>query len=56
MDEHGEILQRLARIESKLDIVQDHEKRIRSLEKYYFMVAGGFWLAGVGIGIAIKFL
>lgn len=39
-----EILERLARIESKMDKIADHEKRLRFLEK-------GFWILIGAIGL-----
>ena len=48
MDTENEILQRLTRIETKLDSkiekLADHEKRIRFLERYAFMLLGVFGL------------
>jgi hypothetical protein len=48
MEDENEILQRLARIETKLDMkiekVNDHEKRIRFLERYAFVFLGIFSL------------
>lgn len=48
MDNESEILQRLTRIETKLDSkiekLADHEKRIRFLERYAFMLLGVFGL------------
>lgn len=48
MEDENEILQRLTRIETKLDMkierVNDHEKRIRFLERYAFILIGIFGL------------
>lgn len=48
MEDENEILQRLTRIETKLDMkiekVNDHEKRIRFLERYAFVLLGIFGL------------
>ena len=48
MEQENEILQRLTRIETKLDSkiekLADHEKRIRFLERYAFMLLGVFGL------------
>lgn len=48
MDTENEILQRLTRIETKLDSkiekLADHEKRIRFLERFAFMLLGIFGL------------
>lgn len=44
MEQESEILQRLTRIETKLDILSDHEKRIRFLERYAFILVGIFGL------------
>lgn len=52
MDQESEILQRLTRIETKLDVLSDHEKRIRFLERYAFILVGIFGL----IAVAIKLL
>ena len=43
-NEVNEILQRLTRIETKLDVISDHEKRIRFLERYAFILIGIFGL------------
>lgn len=45
MEQESEILQRLTRIETKLDVLGDHEKRIRFLERYAFVLVGVFSLA-----------
>jgi len=47
MEQENEILQRLTRIETKLDVVNDHEKRIRFLERYAFILIGIFALVTV---------
>lgn len=53
MEHESEILQRLTRIETKLDShigrIDDHEKRIRFLERYAFMLVGVFGLIAIGI-------
>ena len=54
MDEENEILQRLVRIETKLDVLNDHEKRIRFLERYAFILIGIFGLIMVVIQTFVK--
>lgn len=48
MEQETEIVQRLTRIETKLDThivrVDDHEKRLRFLERYAFILVGVFAL------------
>lgn len=51
MEQESEILQRLTRIETKLDShigrIDDHEKRIRFLERYAFILIGIFFLVTI---------
>lgn len=54
MGEENEILQRLVRIETKLDVLGDHEKRIRFLERYAFILIGIFALITIVLEIYIK--
>jgi hypothetical protein len=54
MDQDSEILQRLTRIETKLDVLGDHEKRIRFLERYAFVLVGIFSLAVLIIETVFK--
>jgi len=54
VDEENEILQRLVRIETKLDVLNDHEKRIRFLERYAFILIGIFGLIMVVIQTFVK--
>ena len=58
MEPTVEILQRLTRIETKLDAhimrIEDHEKRIRFLERYAFVLLGIFSVATLAIQIISK--
>ena len=66
MEQESEILQRLVRIETKLegfmqyvneDVTEkssDHEKRIRFLERYALLLLGGFGLLMIAIQLFIK--
>jgi uncharacterized membrane protein YfbV (UPF0208 family) len=54
MEDLNEILQRLTRIETKLDIITDHEKRIRFLERYAFALLGIVSIISIIIQIVLK--
>lgn len=54
MEDLNEILQRLTRIETKLDIIADHEKRIRFLERYAFALLGIVSIISIIIQIVLK--
>lgn len=58
MDQENEILQRLTRIETKLDSkiekLNDHERRIRFLERYAFILLGVFGLITILIEVVFK--
>ena len=54
MEQESEILQRLTRIETKLDVLSDHEKRIRFLERYAFMLIGVFALITLIVEVVIR--
>jgi len=58
MESENEILIQLARIETKLNTalgsIGDHEKRIRFLERYAFILIGVFGLITVAIEIFKK--
>lgn len=58
MEQESEILQRLTRIETKLDSkiekLADHEKRIRFLERYAFILLGIFGIAVIIIQTITK--
>jgi hypothetical protein len=58
MEQENEILQRLTRIETKLDMkiekLNDHEKRIRFLERYAFVLLGIFSLVVMIIETFVK--
>lgn len=54
MEQESEILQRLTRIETKLDVLGDHEKRIRFLERYAFILLGIFGIAVIIIQTITK--
>lgn len=58
MEQENEILQRLTRIETKLDSkiekLNDHERRIRFLERYAFILLGVFGLITIIIEVVFK--
>jgi len=54
MEQESEILQRLTRIETKLDVLGDHEKRIRFLERYAFILIGILSLVTIVVETFIK--
>jgi len=57
---HGEVLERLARIETKLDdtmgVRADHETRIRSLEVWRYLTTGGATAVGALFGFLVSHL
>lgn len=57
MDNYQEILERLARIETKLEkmnILDGHEKRLRFLERYAYLLIGVFSLIMLIVNKFIK--
>jgi hypothetical protein len=45
-----EVIERLTRIETKIEAAADHEPRIRSLENRQWALSGGLGIVGVVLG------
>jgi len=54
MSDLADIRERLARIETKLDVIADLEPRVSKLEKWRNMQAGAAALIGSIIGLFVK--
>lgn len=61
MSDDTEIRERLARIETKLDRIidgpaglDDHEKRLRRIEKWMFILTGAAATAGSSAGVIVS--
>ena len=51
-----EVLERLVRIETRLGLLgcADHEKRIRAVEKFQYLLLGGFVVVEIVLTIIFK--